>query len=132
MNAEQLAQFFHETYERLAPNYGYKTREASAKPWAEVPESNKNLMIAVAHEVLCKLHGADFVEWQEHSAKEYERQMAEQTRICACGHAVSDHHNLPAPDGTPYLLCATPPYTCGDTRLFNGFPRCSIPAEVTS
>lgn len=50
--AVELAQFFHETYERLAPAYGYKTREASAVPWAEVPENLKHLMIAVSHEVL--------------------------------------------------------------------------------
>lgn len=50
--AEQLAQFFHDTYERLAPSFGYRTREASAKPWSEVPELNRLLMIAVAGQVL--------------------------------------------------------------------------------
>jgi len=49
---EDLAAFFHATYERLAPDYGYKTRDASAKPWNEVPPQNKALMIAVADEVL--------------------------------------------------------------------------------
>jgi hypothetical protein len=47
MTAEQIARAFHETYERLAPDFGYKTREASAKPWSEVPQQNKSLMIAV-------------------------------------------------------------------------------------
>lgn len=51
MTAERLAQTFHETYERLAPNFGYETRKESAKPWAEVPEQNKRLMIAVCEEV---------------------------------------------------------------------------------
>lgn len=51
-HAAQLAQLFHETYERLAPAFGYETREASAKPWAEVPDTNKRLMIAVCGEVL--------------------------------------------------------------------------------
>jgi hypothetical protein len=51
-NAERLARLFHETYERLAPSFGYATREASAKPWADVPEPNRSLMIAVAGEVL--------------------------------------------------------------------------------
>jgi hypothetical protein len=46
--AEQIAQAFHERYERLAPSFGYRTREASAKPWSEVPERNRNLMVAVA------------------------------------------------------------------------------------
>lgn len=46
-SANTLAQRFHETYERLAPSFGYETRRASAKPWAEVPEQNRNLMIAV-------------------------------------------------------------------------------------
>lgn len=49
---EELARFFHETYEKLAPNYGYTTRKTSAVPWEDVPEPNKSLMIAVATEVL--------------------------------------------------------------------------------
>lgn len=55
MTSEQLAEFFHTTYERLAPEFGYETREASAKPWSEVPTQNKALMIAVAGEVLAEL-----------------------------------------------------------------------------
>lgn len=50
--AEALAQRFHETYERLAPEYGYRTREASAVPWADVPENNRALMVAVCAEIL--------------------------------------------------------------------------------
>lgn len=44
MSSESIARAFHEAYERLAPEHGYKTREASAKPWEEVPEQNKALM----------------------------------------------------------------------------------------
>jgi len=50
--AEKLARRFHETYERLAPSFSYQTREASAKPWEEVPENNRRLMIAVCAEIL--------------------------------------------------------------------------------
>lgn len=50
--AEELAQLFHETYEELAPEHGYETREASRKPWSEVPENNRNLMIAVCSRIL--------------------------------------------------------------------------------
>lgn len=50
--AENLARRFHETYERLAPQFGYETRRESAKPWEEVPEQNRNLMIAVCAEIL--------------------------------------------------------------------------------
>lgn len=50
--AEALAQRFHETYERLAPGFGYKTRDASVVPWAAVPEQNKALMISVCAELL--------------------------------------------------------------------------------
>ncbi len=46
-----LARRFHETYERLAPSFGYDTRPDSAVPWDEVPERNRNLMIAVCAEV---------------------------------------------------------------------------------
>lgn len=52
---EELARFFHETYERLAPDYSYKTRKASAVPWSDVPRNNKRLMIAVSREVLKRL-----------------------------------------------------------------------------
>lgn len=46
--SEQLARLFHETYERLAPTFGYETRKGSAVPWEQVPARNRNLMIAVA------------------------------------------------------------------------------------
>jgi len=41
-----LAKAFHEAYERLAPEFGYKTREESAVAWEDVPEQNKKLMVA--------------------------------------------------------------------------------------
>jgi hypothetical protein len=47
-----VARAFHEAYERLAPSFGYQTREASARPWADVPEQNKLLMTAVAADLL--------------------------------------------------------------------------------
>ena len=53
-SAEELARLFHETYERLAPSLGYVTREESAKPWTDVPNNNKRLMIAVAAEILLR------------------------------------------------------------------------------
>lgn len=52
--AERVAKEFHETYERLAPIYAYRTREASAVPWAEVPENNRALMIAVCESLLAR------------------------------------------------------------------------------
>lgn len=52
--AEMLAVKFHALYEQLAP----ETRRESAKPWAEVPEQNRALMIAVCEHIL-----ADDPEW---------------------------------------------------------------------
>jgi hypothetical protein len=49
---EEIARKFHEAYERLAPAFGYATREASRKPWADVPAQNRDLMIAVCAEIL--------------------------------------------------------------------------------
>lgn len=54
MDAEVVAQLFHETYEHLAPQFGYETREASAVAWADVPDQNKNLMIAVVTQLLAE------------------------------------------------------------------------------
>jgi hypothetical protein len=51
-SAEGLAQRFHEAYERLAPSFGYETRPESATAWANVPDNNRSLMVAVCAEVL--------------------------------------------------------------------------------
>lgn len=58
---EKLAEMFHETYERLAPQYGYTTRKGSAVSWEYVPGKNKKLMLAVCEEIL-----ANFVPRTEH------------------------------------------------------------------
>lgn len=47
-----LARLFHEHYERLASDFHYETRKASAEPWDMVPEPNKSLMVATARAVL--------------------------------------------------------------------------------
>ena len=52
VTAAGMAEVFHETYERLAPEFGYETREASAVEWANVPDNNKALMTAVCAEIL--------------------------------------------------------------------------------
>ena len=52
---EGLAKLFHDNYERLAPLYGYKTRDESAVDWKDVPSNNKNLMIATCRAVLDKI-----------------------------------------------------------------------------
>lgn len=51
---EELAQYFHEQYERMAPMLGYETRETSAVAWEDVPEANRRLMTAVAMSVLLR------------------------------------------------------------------------------
>ncbi len=51
-NSEKIAKAFHESYERLAPEHSYETRKASAKPWDEVPENNRKLMVAVVEDLL--------------------------------------------------------------------------------
>jgi hypothetical protein len=58
-DAEALARFFHETYERLAPSFDYVTRPETAVPWEQVPGPNKRLMIAVCAEILARLRAVD-------------------------------------------------------------------------
>ena len=59
MTPEMLARLFHEAYEALAPEHGYKTRAASAVPWEQVPADNKALMVATAAQVLHHLRRED-------------------------------------------------------------------------
>jgi hypothetical protein len=51
-SAEPIARRFHDLYEELAPTVGYETRDASRKPWADVPAQNKELMVAVVQRLL--------------------------------------------------------------------------------
>jgi hypothetical protein len=51
-NAEKIARAFHEAYERLALKHDYETRMSSRRPWPDVPENNRMLMIDVAKELL--------------------------------------------------------------------------------
>lgn len=53
--AKHVAELFHENYERLALEFGYKTREASAVPWSDVPDNNRLLMEATSAAVCCAL-----------------------------------------------------------------------------
>jgi hypothetical protein len=56
VDAETLARWFHEEYERLAPEFGYRTREESAVPWEEVPIKNRKLMEATAFGVIVRVN----------------------------------------------------------------------------
>ncbi len=73
MDAESLAQLFHETYERLAPQHGYETRKESAVAWSEVPANNKSLMIAVCEEILSKWNRGWLREQRNEGSGEGER-----------------------------------------------------------
>ena len=48
--AEEAARLFHETYERLAPDYGYETKEETKEFNPNSP--NGRLMIAVCGKVV--------------------------------------------------------------------------------
>lgn len=62
ISAEDLAKKFHYSYETQAPNFGYETRKESAKPWEEVPEKNRKLMIAVCEDILGFLCNCEAVD----------------------------------------------------------------------
>jgi hypothetical protein len=54
---EAVAEHYHEQYEKLAPEFGWKTQVASRKKWPEVPEPNRKLMVAAATKLLEWLQG---------------------------------------------------------------------------
>jgi len=53
MTPKELAVFMHDTYETLAPNYGYTTREDTRE--FDPTTANGQLMVAVASTVLTRL-----------------------------------------------------------------------------
>lgn len=52
---DQLAELFHTTYEQVTPQFGYETRRETAVPWDELPHPHKQMLIAVATQVLGQL-----------------------------------------------------------------------------
>jgi hypothetical protein len=52
LDALEIAQEFHYTYERLAPDFGYETRKESAVPWEDVPITNRALMVNTVKDLL--------------------------------------------------------------------------------
>ena len=59
-DAEKLARIFHENYERLAPVFGYETKEETKVFDSHTP--NGQLMIAVCFEILAifpEIHDID-------------------------------------------------------------------------
>lgn len=50
--AEEIAKAFHEAYEAWAPRFGYRTRDASAVPWDQVPSQNRALMCRTVQQLL--------------------------------------------------------------------------------
>lgn len=48
----RIAEAFHESYERLAPEFGWKTQERSAVPWERLNWNQRALMCAVIGELL--------------------------------------------------------------------------------
>lgn len=54
-DAEKLARLFHEAYERMAPAFGYETKEETKIFDSHTP--NGQLMIAVSYEVLQEFPG---------------------------------------------------------------------------
>lgn len=50
---EKVARSFHAHYERLAPEFGYEVRpDVGQRPFADLPENNRRLMVATAGHVL--------------------------------------------------------------------------------
>jgi hypothetical protein len=68
IDAETLARRFHETYERLAPAFGYVTRPATAVAWEQMPEQNRRLMLAVCQELLTELFGSPNARGEQESS----------------------------------------------------------------
>jgi hypothetical protein len=114
LEAERMAELFHEAYERLAPAFGYRTREESAKPWAEVPKQNRDLMIAVCEEVLAALAPEQRGEgrereqeraalaWMRAQAKVYAPSLEADAGALSCSRILADA--LAAPPSEPDWL----------------------------
>ena len=67
---EELASRFHEAYERLAPDYGYRTRPESQGSWEKLSPTMRALMCATVAEAIAPL------ETQLHEARDAHAEFA--------------------------------------------------------
>lgn len=49
---EQACEVMHDAYELAAVTQGWETQQASRKPWADVPEANRETMRAAVRTLL--------------------------------------------------------------------------------
>ena len=133
--AETIARQFHEAYERLAPSFGYETREASAVPWVEVPEENRRLMIAVAGEVAPPIAAQALRRPLGLTDEEIRAALGDPTEMYAAFDAEYDRamglaRRVGAPDGEVVARRAAmaAAATVAVRRFFEG-PRCNCMGE---
>lgn len=51
---EAVAREFHESYEDFAVGAGWKTQDASSVPWEQIPEANRQTMLATVGDLLAR------------------------------------------------------------------------------
>lgn len=61
-DAVQVARFFHDTYEELAPSFGYDTRPETKVAWDDLPAENRKLMIATTIVVLARMRDEGLID----------------------------------------------------------------------
>lgn len=96
----ELAKTFHETYERLAPSFGYKTRPESAKQWGEVPHTNKQLMAATCAAVL-----SDYTSLSEELSRARQELYDARNAGDGCGHTSKGIRGHAFIEDEPYKDC---------------------------
>lgn len=56
VTGEQLARLFHDSFEELAPTFGYAAASDHVMPWSALTSGWRALMVATADRVLSELH----------------------------------------------------------------------------
>ena len=58
MNGGELAEWLHDTYEKLAKQIGWKTQEGTSVKFDDLPEKNKSVMLRLAQAIQLDLVGS--------------------------------------------------------------------------
>lgn len=51
-SAQETARYFHDTYERMSPHYGFVTNQEDRIDWMELPERRRKLLIETCRQML--------------------------------------------------------------------------------
>ncbi len=131
---EQACEVLHDAYEAAATQHGWKTQEASRKPWSDVPDANKATMRSAVGVLLSRLSVVAEGE-QERSGPSVEDKLYEMTDrllhvVSACKSSTMDLKTARQVEYAEETLRSACRVGSNRVEIINDQPSTAIPDDL--